>query len=283
MQKKLIKIGMSPCPNDIFVFDALIHKRIDTGNYDFEFVFADIEQLNSMARNNELDIQKISLHGFAYVSTDYILMRSGNAIGFNCGPLIIGKEMADLKDIEKKTIAIPGKYTSAHLLLKLFLPEAHNKKEMLFSEIEDAIIDGKVDYGLIIHETRFTYQEKKLKKVADLGKLWENRVNLPVPLGGIVAKRSLPKEDKYNINNLIRESIKFAFANPMASRDFIKSKAQVTNDDVIKKHIELYVNNFSIDIGESGERAITYLLKKVKEQDLIPDLRHPIIMKKEKN
>lgn len=261
MKKKFFNIAISTCPNDTFIFDALIHHKIDTKDFEFSFIYKDIEQLNNLASLSKADIIKISFHAFYYLAEQYVLLNSGSAIGRNCGPLIISKNPFKKEDIPKLSIAIPGKHTTAYFLLKQLYGEIEKTEEVLFSEIERWLINDKVDCGLIIHETRFTYEQSGLMKLADLGELWEQKTGSLVPLGGIAAKRSIQKSDLLKINELIRQSIEYAIKNPDSSKDFIKGKSQIEDDTVIKKHIELYVNEYSQDLGELGKESILFMLQ----------------------
>lgn len=264
-----LKIGYSPCPNDCFIFDALVHKKIDTGKYTFEPVLEDVETLNQWAVEGKLPITKLSYHAFAYVIDNYALLRSGSALGFNCGPLLISKKQINDPLTEIKTIAIPGKLTTANFLLSIAYPALQNKKVMLFSDIEDAVLKGEVDAGLIIHENRFTYEQKGLKKVRDLGEFWDSLIHAPIPLGGIVAKRDLGEETRRDIETLIRKSVEYAFVNPESSMPYVRAHAQEMSEDVMKKHIQLYVNDFSVDLGEVGVNAVKLLFDKAMQSGLI--------------
>lgn len=264
-----LTIGYSPCPNDCFIFDALIHGKIDTEGLQFEVLLEDVETLNKKALKGELDITKLSYHAFAYVLENYILLRSGSALGFNCGPLLIQDARRTMKDLNSNSkIAIPGKLTTANLLLSIAYPNLTNKVEYLFSDIENAVLSGEVDAGLIIHENRFTYQDRGLKKIMDLGEFWDSLIHAPIPLGGIVIKRNLSNDLQQKVNRLIKKSVGFAFANPESSMDYVKAHAQEMSEEVIKKHIALYVNNFSIDLGETGINAVQLLFNKAKELNL---------------
>ena len=264
-----LTIGYSPCPNDCFIFDALIHGKIDTEGLQFEVLLEDVETLNKKALKGELDITKLSYHAFAYVLENYILLRSGSALGFNCGPLLIQDARCTMKDLNSNSkIAIPGKLTTANLLLSIAYPNLTNKVEYLFSDIENAVLSGEVDAGLIIHENRFTYQDRGLKKIMDLGEFWDSLIHAPIPLGGIVIKRNLGNELQQKVNRLIKKSVGFAFANPESSMAYVKAHAQEMSEEVMKKHIALYVNNFSIDLGETGINAVQLLFNKAKELNL---------------
>ena len=255
-----LTLGFSPCPNDTFFFDALVHHKIDTEGLEFDVVLADVEQLNKWALEGKLDITKLSYKAFTNCVSDYVLLDSGSALGRNCGPLLIKKPEAILTRESK--IAIPGKYTTANMLLNMSYPHYKNKIEILFSDIEDDIINGNVDAGIIIHENRFTYKEKGLEKVKDLGELWEEETGLPIPLGGIVIKRSLSFEVQEKMERVLRESVEYAFANPNSSADYVKYHAQEMEKEVIDAHINLYVNDFSISLGIEGREAVELFFAK---------------------
>lgn len=275
-----LTIGYSPCPNDCFVFDALIHHKIDTEGLEFEVLLEDVETLNKKALQGELDITKLSYHAYGVALNHYVLLRAGSALGFNCGPLLVKKAGAKIKTISECKIAIPGKLTTANLLLSIAYPDLNNKQEFVFSEIEDAVINGEVDAGLIIHENRFTYQEKGLEKIIDLGEYWDSLIHSPIPLGGIVIKRNTEIKLQQKVNRLIKNSVLYAFKNPESSMDYVRANAQAMSLDVMKKHINLYVNDFTIDLGETGISAVSLLLErgialnlfKPEHQKLIIDL-----------
>jgi len=255
-----LTLGFSPCPNDTFIFDALVHHKIDTEGLDFEVVFADVEQLNKWAFQGKLDITKLSYNAFTHCVNDYALLDSGSALGNNCGPLLIKKPNTILTN--KSKIAIPGKYTTANMLLSIAFPKNQNKVETLFSEIENEVLEGRVDAGLIIHENRFTYQEKGLEKVKDLGEFWEEETGLPIPLGGIVVKRELPLATQHKIERVLRKSVEYAFANPNSSADYVKFHAQEMEREVVDAHIALYVNDCSVSLGEQGKKAVEMLFER---------------------
>jgi 1,4-dihydroxy-6-naphthoate synthase len=296
-----LTLGFSPCPNDTFIFDALIHHKIDTEGLDFEVFFDDVETLNQKAMNGVLDITKLSYHAFAYVTDNYVLLDAGSALGFGVGPLLIykgdigrfsnpgnttsltGESGTGIKTdltqaISKARIGIPGKYTTANFLLGLFVPDAENKIEMRFDEIENAVLDGTIDFGLIIHENRFTYQDKGLKKVVDMGDFWEQMTGCAIPLGGIVINRRLPLDVQLKVNRCIRKSIEFAFANPKSGLEFIREHSQEMSEVVMYKHIDLYVNKYSIDLGEEGRKAIQLLFDKALQNEIIPPITKPIFL-----
>ena len=255
-----LTLGFSPCPNDTFIFDALVNHKIGTEGLEFDVVFADVEQLNVWALEGKLDITKLSFNAFTHCVDDYALLDSGSALGRNCGPLLIKKPTTTLTSESK--IAIPGKYTTANMLLGIAYPEYQNKVQMLFSEIENDVINGSVDVGLIIHENRFTYQEKGLEKVRDLGEFWEKETGLPIPLGGIVINRNLPFEIQKKFERVLRKSVEYAFENRESSSEFVIVHAQEMETEVIDAHINLYVNEFSISLGEVGRRAVEKVFEK---------------------
>ena len=269
-----LTLGFSPCPNDTFMFDALVNGRINTTGINFHVEYDDVESLNRRAINHELDISKISFAVYDKIKSEYELLTSGSALGNGVGPLLISKNIFSDPEKQIKSVAIPGKNTTAYYLFKIFYPELTTVKEMVFSDIENAVLDGHVDAGVIIHENRFTYEAKGLVKISDLGDLWQKKTGEPIPLGGIVIRRNLSALTKQRVNNLLRESIKYAFANPEASSNYVKSHAQEMSDDVRKKHIQLYVNEFSLDLGVKGRAAILKFLgyelnrKKCKEPEV---------------
>ena len=272
-----LSLGYSPCPNDCFIFDALVHKKIDTEGLDFEVRLEDVETLNRFALNGTLDVTKLSFHAYAYAMQHYILLRSGSALGFNCGPLLISaRPFSDPAEI--KTVAIPGKMTTANFLLSLAFPELTDKREYLFSDIEDAVLLGEVDAGLIIHENRFTYRDKGLQKVRDLGEYWDALIHAPIPLGGIVIKRNFDVELQQKVNRLIRKSVEFAFAQPEISMPYVREHAQAMSEEVMKQHIALYVNAFSADLGPSGIAAVELMFEKAKQSGLFQFPALPLVI-----
>ncbi len=273
-----VSLGFSPCPNDCFIFDALVHKKIDTQGIDFTVVMEDVEALNNKAFNKELDVTKLSYHAFLYLTHQYALLNSGSALGFNCGPLLVKNTNHEINDINHASIAIPGKYTTANLLLSLAYPKAVIKKEMLFSDIEEAVILNKVDAGLLIHENRFTYQEKGLEKIIDLGEFWQSLINAPIPLGGIVIRRNIDSHTQKIIDELIKKSVEFAFQNPESCMPFVKQHAQEMSEDVMRKHIALYVNEFSVNLGDIGKNAINLLINKAIDIKIINSVANQIFI-----
>ncbi|OOQ57607.1 menaquinone biosynthesis family protein [Mucilaginibacter pedocola] len=276
-----LTIGFSPCPNDTFIFDALIHHKIDTEGLEFEVFYDDVETLNQKAFRGELDITKLSYHAFAYAADKYILLDAGSALGFGVGPMLISKTPFSVSELEQNSslkIGIPGKYTTANFLLGLAFPEATNKQELVFSDIENAVLDGRVDLGLIIHENRFTYQDKGLHKVIDLGDYWEKRTGCAIPLGGIVANRNLPEDVQHKINRVLKRSVEFAFANPKSGLEYIRSHAQEMSEEVMYKHIDLYVNKFSVDLGLEGKKAVKLLFDTALEKGIIPSINEDLFL-----
>lgn len=267
---KTLTLGYSPCPNDTFIFYALAHKKIDTGNLAFTETLLDVETLNQMALAAQLDVTKVSYHAFGLLRDTYCLLRAGGALGMGCGPLIVAKKDTDIRELKGKTIAIPGRLTTAFLLLQIFDPGlCENTKSMPFDTIIDAVKDGNADAGLIIHESRFTYTQAGLAPVLDLGDWWEKESGLPIPLGCILAKRDLGYEAIQRIDTLIRESIEYAFSHRQETKSYIKRNAHELDDDVIEQHITLYVNNYSIDIGSVGITAVRELFKRAEERGIL--------------
>lgn len=276
MQK--LTLAFSPCPNDTFIFDAMIHHKIDTEGLEFEVHFADVEQLNQSAFQQRFDITKLSYHAFAYASKDYILLHSGSALGNNCGPLLISKNRITEDKIDTAKICIPGKYTTANFLFSLKYPNAINKAFILFSEIENKVLNEEFDAGVIIHENRFTYEHKGLNKITDLGEFWEQTYKVPIPLGGIAIKRTIENETQLAVERIIKRSIEFAFENPASSKDFIAQHSQEMSAEICQQHINLYVNKYSLELGFDGEFAVNTLYKIAQENNIIPELYQPIFV-----
>ena len=273
-----LSLAFSPCPNDTFIFDALVNKRIDTLGYEFEVILADVEQLNQKAFKAEVDITKLSFHAFAYITHNYQLLNAGSALGKGCGPLLVTTQINLDTPVAHLKTAIPGKFTTANFLIGLAYPGLKNKHELIFSAIEDAVLNGEFDAGLIIHENRFTYEAKGLKLIKDLGAYWEEFSGAPIPLGAIAIKRKLDEKVKKDIDGLIRKSVEFAFQYPELSMPFTRKHAQNMDEKVMKQHIELYVNKFSVDLGEEGKRAVHLLLATAGKLQLIPALTEPLLV-----
>ncbi|MDD4745979.1 MAG: 1,4-dihydroxy-6-naphthoate synthase [Salinivirgaceae bacterium] len=256
----LLKIAISTCPNDTFMFEALLNNRIDTRGYTFQLTLADIDVLNQRALETDVDITKISISAYSQISETYQLLRSGAAIGFSNGPLIVSKSKIYPEELPYVTVAIPGENTTANLLLSKLYPQVKHKEVYLFSDIEEAIMDNEVDAGVIIHESRFTYKQRGLLLVSDLGVEWEKRMRMPLPLGAIAIKRNLPESVKHDIQRVLAQSVQYALNNPKDSGSFVKHHAQELDDEVISKHIQLYVNSLSTWINPKGEEAIREVL-----------------------
>lgn len=268
-----LSLGYSPCPNDTFIFYALVHSKIDCGGLRFDEILLDVETLNQKARDAELDITKVSFHAYGYLRDRYSLLRSGGAIGRGCGPLVVSRQKTDMDRLKGRKVAIPGKLTTAYLLLQLYDPSlAANAVVMPFDRIMSAVKDGSVDAGLIIHESRFTYPSCGLFGVMDLGEWWERETGLPIPLGCIIARKALGRDLVLAIDGLVRKSVEYAFSHREETRGYIKAHSQEMGDDVIEQHIGLYVNQFSLDAGEEGVRAIEELISRAKERGIIPDV-----------
>ena len=273
-----LTLGFSPCPNDTFIFDAMVHGRIDTGGLEFDYFLADVEELNRRAFEGKIDILKMSYHAYAFAARDYLILDSGSALGWNNGPLLISKRPVDKGEIQNLKIAIPGLYTTANLLFSIAWPEAGNKKEYLFSDIEDALINEEVDLGLIIHETRFTYQKRGLKKVVDMGEYWQNLTGLPIPLGTVAINRSVSGEIAGMVNRILRRSLEYAYSDSAASGDFITANAAEIDPDVTRSHIRLYVNEFTMNLGEQGRMAVEKLLNTASSRKVVPEIPPKIFL-----
>ena len=273
-----LTLAFSPCPNDTFIFDALVHHRIDTLGYDFEVVLADVEQLNQMAFKQAMDITKLSFHALAHLTQNYQLLNAGSALGKGCGPLLVTTEQKINKPISTLKTAIPGKYTTANFLLSLAYPNLMLKEERIFCDVEDAVLAGEFDAGLIIHENRFTYEAKGLKLIKDLGVYWEEFSGGAIPLGAIAIKRDIDEKVKKDIDALIKKSVEFAFTHPEFSMPYTRQHAQNMDENVMKQHIALYVNNYSIDLGAEGKRAVRLLLDTAIKKQLIPAITEPLMV-----
>jgi 1,4-dihydroxy-6-naphthoate synthase len=263
-----LTLGFSPCPNDTFIFDALVNKKIDTEGLDFEAVLEDVETLNQWTLQGKLDITKLSFPAFFQSLDKYVMLDSGSALGKGVGPLLIKNSPPDgragkfkIQNIAEHTIALPGVNTTANLLFSFAYPEAKNKKFMIFSAIEDAVINGETDLGVIIHENRFTYQQRGLQKVKDLGEYWEEKMKVPIPLGGIAIKRNFDRTISVQVEKLIRKSIEYSFKNYPVISDYVKLHSQTMSEHVMRQHIDLYVNNYSLSLGQEGRSAIETLHK----------------------
>lgn len=265
-----LTLGFSPCPNDTFLFHAMTHGLVRDGDLRFEVILGDVEELNQAAAAGELDLTKLSYAALGPVLDRYALLRAGSALGRGVGPLLVAREPVPEARRNALRVAIPGERTTANFLLRWAYPELIDRTPLLFSDIEDAVLDGRFDAGLLIHENRFTYADRGLVKLADLGERWENGTGLPIPLGGIVARRSLGAELIARVDALLRRSVEYAFQNPEASRAFVERHAQEMDREVQKKHIGLYVNDYTVDLGADGEAAVRALLRAGGHPDAEP-------------
>ncbi|WP_114791588.1 1,4-dihydroxy-6-naphthoate synthase [Niabella yanshanensis] len=257
----VLTIGFSPCPNDTFIFDALVNGGIDTGDITFDPVLEDVETLNRWALEGKLDITKLSFPAYFKAADTYRLLNAGSALGKGVGPLLIthAEQNFSNDDVNKASIVLPGVNTTANLLFSFSFPDATNKAFRVFHEIEDAVVNKEADLGVIIHENRFTYQQKGLHKVVDLGQHWEEKMGVPIPLGGIVIKKALGNDLYEQVNQLIYQSLQQSFKSYPTVSNYVKEHAQAMSEDVMRQHIELYVNDYSLDLGENGKKAIDVL------------------------
>jgi len=278
-----LTLGFSPCPNDTFIFNALVHGRIDTEGLEFDFFLADVEELNRRAVSSDPDILKISTHAYALVAGKYLILDSGSALGFGNGPILAGKAEVFPRMMKGLRVAIPGKNTTANLLLSIFHPDITDKPEYLFSEIPDALKRGEADAGLIIHEARFTYQSYRLHMIADLGRLWEDLTGLPVPLGSIVINRRIPYDTALKVNELIAKSIRHAIENSTDAYGFVIANARETEASVVNSHIALYVNDYTLDLGDQGRKAVTELFRRANDAGVLPSVPGDIFLTNSKN
>lgn len=255
-----LTLGISPCPNDTFIFDALANGALDTGGLRFEVVLEDVQTLNEWARRGRLDVSKVSYAVVPWIARDYALLASGGALGRGVGPLLVARPGAAPFSPATSRVALPGRDTTARLLFSLAFPGAAHERFLVFSEIEDAVLRGDVDAGVLIHESRFTYEAKGLVRLLDLGEHWERETGAPIPLGGIVARRSLGGAVRREIERLVRRSVEHALARRPAVSEWVRRHAQEMDEAVMRRHIDLYVNAFSVDLGEEGRRAVATLL-----------------------
>jgi 1,4-dihydroxy-6-naphthoate synthase len=273
-----LTLGFSPCPNDTFIFDAMVHGRIDTEGLEFDYFLTDVEELNKKAMASEGDILKVSYHAYAYVADNYLILDAGSALGEKNGPLLISKRQIDPSMLDSMRIAIPGKYTTANLLFSIAWPGAANKVEYLFSDIEDALLNEEVDAGLIIHESRFTYFRKNLLKIADMGEYWEKLTGLPMPLGAIIIKRSIPEDIALKVNRIIKRSLEYAYNDSYASYDFVSCNAREMDSSVMSSHIKLYVTDYSLDLGKKGREAVNRFFTIAGQKGVIPAIPDRIFL-----
>lgn len=256
-----LTLGFSPCPNDTFIFDALVNNKIDTEGLEFEVMLEDVQTLNNLALQGSLDLSKISYGVLPLVLDNYVMLNSGGALGQGVGPLLIAKKQKDLSFIHNFSIAIPGANTTANLLFSFAFPQAKNKKFFPFDKIMDAVMNEEFDAGVIIHESRFTYQNRGLVKLMDLGDYWEQQTSAPIPLGGIIVKRSFDITMQQRLERLIKRSVEYSFKNYPEISSYVSAHSQELSEDVMRKHIDLYVNDFSIDLKEKGRAAVQKFLE----------------------
>lgn len=273
-----LSLGFSTCPNDTYIFDALVNRRISNSDFEFSLHLADVEELNKMVLNQDIDVSKISYGAYPALSDNYVVLDAGSAIGRANGPLLVSKHKIYPDEIDGLKIAIPGLHTTANLLFSVAFPNAKNKKEYLFSDIEEVILSNECDAGLLIHENRFTYEARGLKKVFDIGELWESRFGHMVPLGGIVARRSLPAPILRKLSDAIADSVRFAFAYPDASKNFVCQNAQAMDSEVMQRHIKLYVNEFSENLGKEGRDSIQFMFQEGQKAGLLPEITKDIFL-----
>jgi 1,4-dihydroxy-6-naphthoate synthase len=273
-----LTLGFSPCPNDCFMFDAIVHQRVDLEGLQFSTVMEDVEALNRRAFNRAIAVTKLSYYAFAHCADAYALLDAGSALGRGCGPLLISARDISQEEVAQGGVrlAIPGRYTTANFLLSLAFPRARNKTELVFSEIEAAVLDGRFDAGLIIHENRFTYAQKGLRKILDLGEYWESTTGAAIPLGGIVIDRRLPADVQQRMNRVMRRSVEYAFAHPDASRAFVREHAQEMSEEVMRQHIDLYVNDYSVALGDEGRRAVQVLFERAAAAGVVQTPSAPL-------
>ena len=270
VRKDRFTLGFSPCPNDTFIFDALVNGRIDTEGLTFEPTLADVEELNRKALRGELDVTKVSYSAFGSLTARYKLLNAGSALGRGVGPLLVRAQPDGENQASAiATVAIPGHYTTANYLLGLAFPDLSERTEVLFSDIEDCVLDGTFDAGLLIHENRFTYRERGLELIRDLGDYWEETTGYPIPLGGIAIKRTVAEDQQQQIDRILRRSVEYARAHPQASMDYVKVHAQAMDEEVMRQHIDLYVNEFTVDLGEDGRAAIRHFITDGRAKGLL--------------
>ncbi len=273
-----VTLGYSPCPNDTFLFYPLVHGCIPCNGFRFRERLEDVETLNRLAMEGTLDACKVSYHAYAHIRESYILLRSGGAMGRGCGPLVVAKTPLSPGDLKGKRIAVPGQHTTACLLLQLFEPKLGELVFLTFDQIMSAVSAGQVDAGLIIHESRFTYHSCGLHKVLDLGEWWENSTGLPLPLGGIAARRSLGSASLATLSALVRSSVEFARHHPAETLSYVRTHSQEMSEEVCEAHIALYVNDYSLDPGSEGEKAAELLFARGIQLGLFPRSNAPLFV-----
>lgn len=267
-----ISLGYSTCPNDTFIFDALVNGKIDSEGLEFVPYLTDVEDLNLLAFSGELDVTKISYHAWLHVWKSYRILDSGSALGKGSGPVLVARNQCLDPRFLSLRVAIPGEYTTANMLLRMAYPNIKEKKIFVFSDIEQAVLDGVADAGLLIHENRFTYEKKGLVLLRDLGQFWEETAQAPIPLGGIMAHRRLSEEVVHKVNRLVRKSLEYAFSFPDGTIPYMRQFAQSMDEEVLQAHLKTFVNEYSLELGTEGKRAIQVLIDKSVEAGLINDI-----------
>ena len=266
-----LSIGYSPCPNDTYIFYGLAHGKVALPDTTFSApLLEDVETLNQWAMQNKLDVTKLSFHALGHVLDEYCVLSSGSALGRGCGPLLVTRPGFDPADLCHARVAIPGTFTTANMLFRLFSPLSENITEMRFDTIMQAVVSGTVDAGVIIHESRFTYADRGLICVQDLGQWWEELSGHPIPLGCIVARRCLGRKKIEAIDHAINKSILYADSHPEESLSYIRQYAQEMDQQVMQNHIGLYVNDYSINLGQEGRAAIDAFLERGRASGILP-------------
>lgn len=273
---RTLSLGYSTCPNDTFIFHALAHNLIDCGDLTFNITLKDVETLNQDARTGKFDISKLSFAAIGHLQDTYSILRSGAALGRGCGPLVVARPGFNLMELNSKRVAVPGNWTTACMLLGLYMSERPDAVPMPFDQIMPAVAKGEFDFGLIIHEGRFTYKEYGLINLLDLGQWWEHKTSLPIPLGGISIRKDISTEIAKQVEAAVRDSVRYALNNKNAANDYIKKYAIELKPSVIRQHIDLYVNEFTIDLGQEGIAAIETLFTMARDRKIIPDSNAPL-------
>ena len=277
MMDKKLTLAYSTCPNDTFMFYALAHGRIDNAGLEYAITLKDVERLNRDAQNDVFDVSKLSFAAIGHLCGRYRLLKTGAALGNGCGPLVVSRPGSDLSQLSSSAIAVPGLHTTAYLLLGLYLPETPRVVPMTFDEIMPAVSDGRFDFGVIIHEGRFTFQNYGLVELLDLGAWWEQTTHCPIPLGGIAVRSDMPEQTARQVETAIGQSIAYAYAHPLEADAYIRMHAKELSGDVIQRHIDLYVNSYSLGLGDIGINAVETLFEMARKKHLIPACDHPII------
>jgi len=267
-----LTLGFSPCPNDTFIFDALVNNKIDTGGLEFEVVLEDVQTLNEWAIAGKLAVTKLSYGVLPLVLDKYLVLNSGSALGRGVGPLLIENGKGQTGTVEETVVAIPGENTTAHLLFSLAYPQAKNKIFLRYDKIEEFVLEGK-GLGVIIHENRFTYAQKGLRKIIDLGDYWEKETGSAIPLGGIVIKKETDPALRHTVDTLIKKSIAYAYTKYPELNDYIRSHSQEMSEEVMRKHIDFYVNNYSLALGDEGKNAVNKLLEVFRQ---VKNIKEPM-------